>query len=63
VGSHFHFADSNAALFFDRAAAIGKRLDVPAGTAVRFEPGVTADVALVPLAGRRLVPGLQVQHP
>jgi urease subunit beta len=61
VGSHFHFADANAALSFDRAAAAGKRLDVAAGTAVRFEPGVTADVTLVPLAGRRLVPGLQRQ--
>jgi urease subunit beta len=59
VGSHFHFADANAALSFDRAAAAGKRLDIAAGTAVRFEPGVAADVSLVPLAGRRLVPGLQ----
>jgi urease subunit beta len=59
VGSHFHFADANAALSFDRATAAGKRLDIAAGTAVRFEPGVTADVLLVPLAGRGLVPGLQ----
>jgi urease subunit beta len=61
VGSHFHFADTNTALSFDRAAAAGKRLDIAAGTAVRFEPGVTADVTLVPLAGRRLMPGLQIR--
>ena len=59
VGSHFHFADVNAALAFDRAAAEGFRLDVPAGTGVRFEPGISRQVALVALAGRRLVPGLQ----
>jgi urease subunit beta len=58
VGSHYHFAVSNPALEFDRTAARGHRLDVPAGTAVRFEPGVTKDVDLVPLAGRRIVPGL-----
>jgi urease beta subunit len=61
VGSHFHFADVNGALSFDRAAAAGKRLDIAAGTAVRFEPGVTADVTLVPLAGRRVVAGLQIR--
>lgn len=59
VGSHFHFADVNAALLFDRAAASGYRLDIPAGTGVRFEPGVSRDVTLVELAGRRVVPGLQ----
>ncbi len=59
VGSHFHFADANAALSFDRAAAEGFRLDVPAGTGVRFEPGVSRDVLLVALAGTRTVPGLQ----
>ena len=59
IGSHFHFADVNAALAFDRAAAFGFRLDVPAGTGVRFEPGVSRDVALVALAGARIVPGLQ----
>ncbi|NKQ55218.1 urease subunit beta [Amycolatopsis sp. K13G38] len=59
VGSHFHFADTNAALDFDRAAAQGCRLDVPAGTSVRFEPGVDREVALVPLAGNKVVPGLQ----
>jgi urease subunit beta len=60
VGSHYHFADANAALDFDRVAARGRRLDIPAGTAVRFEPGVVREVALVPLAGRRVVPGLRV---
>jgi urease subunit beta len=60
VGSHFHFAQANAALRFDRDAAWGHRLNVPAGTAVRFEPGVEREVSLVPLAGRRAVPGLQV---
>jgi urease subunit beta len=59
VGSHFHFADVNAALLFDRDAALGSRLDVPAGTGVRFEPGVSREVTLVRLAGRRQVPGLQ----
>lgn len=59
VGSHFHFADVNAALAFDRAAADGFRLDVPAGTGVRFEPGISRDVGLVALAGARAVPGLQ----
>lgn len=59
IGSHYHFAEANPALRFDRAAARGHRLDVPAGTAVRFEPGVTATVTLVALAGRRLVRGLR----
>jgi urease subunit beta len=59
VGSHFHFADTNAALDFDRSAATGFRLDVPAGTGVRFEPGLAREVALVALAGLRVVPGLQ----
>jgi urease subunit beta len=58
VGSHFHFAQANRALEFDRAAAHGHRLDVAAGTAVRFEPGITRTVTLVPLAGARVVPGL-----
>lgn len=61
VGSHFHFADVNAALAFDRDAAAGFRLDVLAGTSVRFEPGASREVTLVALAGRRLVPGLQVR--
>jgi urease subunit beta len=60
VGSHFHFAQANAALRFDRELAFGCRLNVPAGTAVRFEPGVEREVSLVPLAGRRVVPGLQI---
>jgi urease subunit beta len=59
VGSHYHFAEANPALDFDRAAARGHRLAVPAGTSVRFEPGIPRDVALVPLAGRRIVPGLR----
>ena len=59
VGSHYHFAESNPALSFDRAAAWGRRLAVPAGTAVRFEPGIEQQVDLVPLAGARIVPGLR----
>jgi urease subunit beta len=57
VGSHFHFAEVNAALQFDRAAALGMRLDIAAGTAVRFEPGQRRSVALVALAGARIVHG------
>ena len=57
VGSHFHFAEANRALRFDRLRAFGQRLDVPAGTAVRFEPGETKPVDLVPRAGRRRVSG------
>ena len=60
VGSHFHFAVANTALQFDRDAAWGKRLDIAAGTAVRFEPGVAREVSLVPLAGARIVPGLAI---
>ena len=59
IGSHFHFADVNSALSFDRAQAEGFRLDVPAGTGVRFEPGISRQVVLVALAGTRSVPGLQ----
>jgi len=59
VGSHFHFADVNAALIFDRAQAAGFRLDVPAGTGVRFEPGIVREVNLVRLGGAGIVPGLQ----
>jgi urease subunit beta len=59
VGSHYHFAECNAALEFDRDAAWGHRLAVPAGTSVRFEPGMPRDVELVPLAGKRIVPGLR----
>ena len=57
VGSHYHFYEANAALRFDREQARGRRLDIPAGTAVRFEPGQTREVSLVPLAGRRRVFG------
>ena len=57
VGSHYHFAETNSALSFDRAAARGKRLDIAAGTAIRFEPGQTRDISLVPLAGERRVFG------
>jgi urease subunit beta len=57
VGSHYHFAETNAALGFDRKAALGYRLDIPAGTAVRFEPGQSRDVLLVPYSGARLVYG------
>jgi urease subunit beta len=63
VGSHVHLPQANAALRFDRAAAHGHRLDVPAGTAVRFEPGVTQDVSLVPLGGSREVHGLSLAPP
>jgi urease subunit beta len=62
VGSHFHFADVNAALQFDRQGASGFRLDVPAGTSIRFEPGVEREVTLVALGGAGLVPGLQVRR-
>ena len=57
VGSHYHFAETNAALEFDRKAALGYRLDIPAGTAVRFEPGQSRDVSLIPYSGARLVYG------
>jgi urease subunit beta len=59
VGSHYHFAAANPALVFDRKAARGHRLDVPAGTSMRFEPGICRVVGLVPLMGRRIVPGLR----
>lgn len=57
VGSHYHFAESNGALAFNRNAALGYRLDIPAGTAMRFEPGQTRAVSLVPYVGARLVYG------
>lgn len=57
VGSHYHFVETNAALRFDRAAAYGMRLDIPAGTAVRFEPGETKTVRLVAIAGNRVIRG------
>jgi len=59
VGSHYHFAESNPALSFDRDAAYGLRLAVPAGTAVRFEPGIEREVDLVPIGGARIVAGLR----
>ncbi len=59
VGSHYHFAETNPALSFDREAARGRRLDIPAGTAVRFEPGQTRRVSLVPFAGARVVHGFR----
>ena len=61
VGSHYHFAETNAALDFDRDAARGMRLDIAAGTAVRFEPGQTRRVTLVPLSGDRRVFGFNAQ--
>src|SRR5678816_4037694 len=57
VGSHYHFIETNAALRFDRAKAYGKRLDIPAGTAVRFEPGETKTVKLVEIAGKKVIRG------
>jgi urease subunit beta len=59
VGSHYHFAETNAALQFDRDKALGHRLDIAAGTAVRFEPGQTREVSLVPFSGRREVYGFR----
>jgi urease subunit beta len=59
VGSHYHFFETNEGLEFDRVAARGMRLDIAAGTAVRFEPGQTREVRLVPLAGKREVFGFQ----
>jgi urease subunit beta len=61
VGSHFHFFEVNTALEFDRAQARGMRLDIPAGTAVRFEPGQTREVTLIPFGGRRAVYGFNRQ--
>jgi urease subunit beta len=59
VGSHYHFAETNPALVFDRTAARGLRLDIPAGTAVRFEPGQIRSVTLIPYRGRRVVTGFR----
>ncbi len=59
VGSHYHFAEANDGLKFDRDAARGQRLDIPAGTAMRFEPGQTREVSLVPLRGERRAIGFQ----
>lgn len=62
VGSHYHFAAVNPGLEFDRHAAWGLRLDILAGTAVRFEPNVPREVALVPIQGNRVVPGLRWEY-
>lgn len=59
VGSHYHFAEANPALHFDRQAARGTRLDIPAGTSVRFEPGMERSVSLVAITGARIVHGLR----
>jgi len=59
VGSHYHFAETNAALDFDRDAARGQRLDIAAGTAIRFEPGQSREVVLVPFRGARVVFGFR----
>ena len=61
IGSHYHFAEANAALDFDRKSARGMRLDIAAGTAVRFEPGQSRDVQLIPLVGGRRVFGFNAQ--
>ena len=61
VGSHYHFGETNAALDFDRAAALGMRLDIPSGTAVRFEPGQRREVSLIPFGGDRRVVGFNQQ--
>ncbi len=57
VGSHYHFSETNSALEFDRQKALGMRLDIPSGTAVRFEPGQSRDVTLVPFGGKREIYG------
>jgi urease subunit beta len=59
VGSHYHFAETNPALLFDRAAARGKRLDIAAGTAIRFEPGQSRTIWLIPFGGARVVIGFR----
>jgi urease subunit beta len=61
IGSHFHFYEVNAALEFDRESTKGMRLDIPAGTAVRFEPGDDREVTLVPYVGRREIYGFNAQ--
>jgi len=59
VGSHYHFAETNPALSFDRALARGRRLDIASGTAMRFEPGQTREVSLIPYSGKRIVIGFR----
>lgn len=61
IGSHYHFAEANPALDFDRAAARGHRLDIAAGTAIRFEPGQRREVALIPIRGARRIYGFNQQ--
>jgi urease subunit beta len=61
VGSHYHFTETNPALLFDREAARGKRLDIPSGTAIRFEPGQNREITLIPYRGRRAVFGFRGQ--
>jgi urease subunit beta len=61
VGSHYHFHETNPALIFDRDKARGRRLDIPSGTAVRFEPGQERDVALIPIGGGRRIFGFRQQ--
>lgn len=61
IGSHLHLPDANAALAFDRELADGFRLDIPAGTSRRFEPGASREVEIVALGGRALVPGIQIR--
>ncbi|OJT96131.1 MAG: urease subunit beta [Rhizobium sp. 63-7] len=61
VGSHYHFAETNAGLSFDRDTVRGMRLDIPAGTAVRFEPGQTRSVTLIPMSGKREIYGFRQQ--
>jgi urease subunit beta len=61
VGSHYHFAEANAALDFDRATARGMRLDIAAGTAIRFEPGQRREVPLIPISGARRIFGFNQQ--
>jgi urease subunit beta len=61
VGSHYHFAAANPALSFDRNAAWGFRLDVAAGTSIRFEPGLSVDITLVAIGGRRIIAGLRLE--
>lgn len=61
VGSHYHFAEANTALDFDRDAARGMRLDIASGTAVRFEPGQAREVSLIPVAGGRIIYGFNQQ--
>lgn len=62
IGSHIHLPDVNSGLEFDRAAAAGFRLDIPAGTCVRFEPGASRTVGIVALRGARVIPGIQIRR-